>query len=151
AFDNGHYNDDVENASLQTLKLIVEEKKNKTDKPAGYTRARYDNELNNTYGRSANLHASILEKRGKFSEALPYLQIAVETNNRSNQQINENYTQLLEKVAPDKVNRELENFIKAGHYTEAMKEQLRSRYHLKYATGFDEYFAKLEAESLKRL
>lgn len=139
------YEDKAINAIEKSFVLLNEEQKLQKERPAYKTPEEYVAQIETTKTQYGSLYASLLTKKGLYASALPYQQKAVDAKNRENVKDNALYTFLLEKNNSKSLQKELEGFVKSGHYTAAMKEQLKKVYMFsKPVSGFDPYFAELE-------
>jgi thiol-disulfide isomerase/thioredoxin len=119
----------AEDLSHQSLALLKDAVKNPVNKPPYYTIAEYKKNLDYTYGNNADTYALILWKAGKFEEAYKYQEEAVTIMKMGNPEVNERYIVFKAKVkGDDAVKEEIEDFVRKGKSTAAMKDILKKQY-----------------------
>jgi thiol-disulfide isomerase/thioredoxin len=120
-------------------------------KPDYMTDKQWEKSRRGAYGMYADTYAMVLYKLGKYKEAYPYTKdAAIKIAEGKSADENNTYALVAEKVLPaKKLKPQLEDFIKNGKATAAIKEILKKEYikSNKSEAGFDEYVAGLQKES----
>lgn len=117
-------------------------KTDKSLKPDYVSTKEFNQGIKNSTAAIYDTYSRILEKTGKIKEALDAQKIAVSNNNFSDEAMNENYFELLNKNNQlDNGKTELENCVKEGNFTEKMKDLLKVTY--KNEADFENYFNNL--------
>ena len=123
-------------------------------KPALLTTSQWKKSLENNYGMYADSYAMINYKMGNYKKGFPYAQdAAIKIAKGQNGDENTTYALLAEKVlSPKKYTPQLEQFVKDGKSSEAIKGILRKAYLAKHgeAAG-DAYITKLEKASYLKM
>lgn len=115
--------------SEQSLKLVREEQAKPGDIPVFYTKRQWVKQLDDSYITYADTYALLLYRNGNFQKALEYQRLCVAHTEGRSKESNEAYTVYLEKaVGADSAYVVLEQMIKGGHSTSAMREQCRKLY-----------------------
>ena len=123
-------------------------------KPSYLTTKQWKKSLERDYGMYADSYAMINYKLGNYKKGLPYAQDAA-IKIAKGQDVDENntYALLAEKVlSPKKYIPQLEQFVKDGKASEAIKDILKKAFIAKHGTqGVDAYITKLEKASYLKM
>ncbi len=120
-------------------------------KPNMLTSKQWADSRKRNYATYADTYAMVLYKLGNAKKGLPYAKdAAIVIGEGRNTDYNNTYALLAEKaLSSSKLVPELEQFVKAGHGSEKIKEILKAQYikSKKSDGGFDEYLVALEKEA----
>jgi peroxiredoxin len=136
-------------AAVSTAK---EEWKNPTGpKPAYRTRSQWEVSRKTSYAMYADTYAMINYKLGNYKKGFPFAEdAALKIGEGKSADENNTYALLAEKsLSPKKYVRQLEQFVKDGKATSAIKDILRRAYAKNHGSenGYDAYMAALEKDS----
>ena len=123
-------------------------------KPASLTNSQWKKSLQNNYGMYADSYAMINYKLGNYKKGFPYAQdAAIKIAKSMDADQNNTYALLAEKVlSPKKYIPQLEQFVKDGKSTDAIKAILIKNFKAKYGqASTDDYIAKLEKASYLKM
>lgn len=124
-------------------------------KPDMLTAKQWEESRKRNYAMYADTYAMVLYKLGNAKKGLPYAKdAAIVIGEGKDADNNNTYALLAEKVLPaSKLVPELEQFVKAGHGSEKIKEILKAQYikRKKSDSGFDEYLVALEKEAYTKM
>ncbi|AHF15233.1 TlpA disulfide reductase family protein [Niabella soli] len=135
--------------SKQAVAYAKAELKNpKEPKPKMSLNKEWLEQRQNRYSQFADTYAMVLYKSGKYKEGYSYAKDAALTNAKGqNKNYNNTYALLAEKALPvKKYQPELEQFVKEGKASDAIKKILKRAYTTQHASadGYDQYLATLE-------
>ena len=120
-------------------------------KPNYYTATQWAKNREFMYAMYADTYGMVMYKTGQYKKGYPYAKdAAILINKGKDADQNNTYSLLAEKVLPAKTyKKEIEQFIKDGKSTTAMKEILQRTYvkEKKSEAGFEEYIAALMKEN----
>lgn len=115
--------------SAQSMDLVSKEMQEMKNRQPFMTEKQYAKNLQNSYHSYADTYGVLLYHKGDYEKAYSLIQKATENFKRKNNNINENFAALTEKIkGKAAAQAELENFMEEGKYTPAMKEQLKAIY-----------------------
>jgi peroxiredoxin len=144
------------------MELVSQEMREMKDKYPFMTEKQYRKNLQNSYHTYADTYGVLLYHKGDYNGAYEIVKKSMDNFGRKNNNINENFAVLTEKVKGKAVAQaELEKFLEEGKYTPAMKEQLKTLYlgannteaqWTAYVSNLEETaYNKLKAELLKKI
>ncbi len=120
-------------------------------KPNLLTARQWEQSRKSNYATYADTYAMVLYKSGNAKKGIQYAkEAALDIKEGKDAEYNNTYALLAEKVlSASKLKSLLENFVKEGNSTEAMREMLKTQFikRKKSAEGFDQYLAALEKEA----
>ena len=122
-------------------------------KPTYYTEDQWKNQQLSTYYMFADTYALLLYHLKDYKTAYEYQKKAIEQSKGRHVGMNESYAVYLEKIkGPKAAQQELENFIKEGNYSPAMKDQLKKIYlaQKKTEAQWTGYIVELEKVSFEK-
>lgn len=149
--------------SAQSMDLVSKEMEEMKNRLPFLTEKQYAKNLRNSYHSYADTYGVLLYHKGDYEKAYALIQKSAESFNRKNNNINENFAALTEKVKGQAAAQaELEKFMEEGKYTPAMKEQLKAIYlsgdgkteaqWTAYVSNLEEMaYNKLKAELVKKM
>jgi thiol-disulfide isomerase/thioredoxin len=148
--------------SERSMELVSQEMREMKAKYSFMTEKQYIKNLKNSYHTYADTYGVLLYHKGEYDKAYEIVKKSVDNFSRKNNNINENFAALTEKVkGKAAAQAELEKFLEEGKYTPAMKEQLKAIYlgannteaqWTAYVSNLEERaYNKLKAELLKKL
>ncbi|AUC80763.1 TlpA disulfide reductase family protein [Lacinutrix sp. Bg11-31] len=131
--------------SKASLDLLMEAKKDITNKPAYYTENQYKKSIDNSYNMFADTYALLQYKLGNVKEAIKYQAKAI--GDEKSNDVNERYIEFLiadkqYKLAADKAN----SFLSEGNGSSKMKDFYKTAYTIlkPEATDFDAIITKID-------
>ncbi len=124
-------------------------------KPSYYTGTQWAKNREFMYAMYADTYGMVMFKNGQYKKGYPFAKdAAIVINKGKDADQNNTYALLAEKVLPAKTyKKEIEQFIKDGKSTSAMKEILQRAYvkEKKSEAGFDEYISALMKENQTKM
>jgi len=143
---------EISGKSLELVKADFENAMKK--KPSYYTEKQWKEQQDNNYFMFADTYATLLYHNKEYDKAFELEKKAVEAFKRKDVSMNETFTALLEKTKGAKAAQaELEDFVKDGKASPAMKDQLKRIYLAQKHTDAQwiSYVANLEKEQLEKM
>ena len=124
-------------------------------KPSYYTGTQWAKQREFMYAMYADTYGMVMFKNGQYKKGYPYAKdAAIVINKGKDPDQNNTYALLAEKVLPVKIyKKEIEQFIKDGKSSTAMKEILQRAYvkEKKSDAGFDDYITALMKENQTKM
>ncbi len=148
--------------SERSMELVSQEMREMKSKYPSMTETEYRKNLQNTFYSYNDTYGVLLYQKGDYVAAYAAVKKSVDHFKRKNNNINENFAAITEKVkGPEEAQAQLETFLEEGKYTPAMKEQLKKIYlghnhteaqWMAYLGNLEEAaYNKLKAELMKKI
>jgi thiol-disulfide isomerase/thioredoxin len=148
--------DVAEKMAATAVDIAKKQWKDPTEKKPDYlSESQYEKSRANSYAMYADTYAMINYKLGNYKKGLPYAEdAALKIAKGTSADENNTYALLAEKVlSPKKYVPQLEQFVKDGKSTSAIKDILKRAYVKKHDSekGYDDYMAALEKDSYLKM
>ena len=133
--------------------MMKDVKENAEGKPSYMTAKQWSENMDYAYQNYRSTYATLLYQTGEKEKAYELLGDVVKETKGENMNVNEVYSFVTEKAKGDEAAlATLEGFIKEGHNTPAMKEQLKTLYTKNHDEAqWTSYIAKLDEEAFNYL